>query len=104
MSYVENRKIHDADSHVMEMPDKILEFMSKKHLDEFKPYVHKKDLAWVSKMEALHDDPEYRSGAEAEIMLRRGHAALGGLSQRRPSSYARLPRFRESTGVHLRCA
>ena len=27
MAYIENRTVHDADSHVMEMPDKILEYL-----------------------------------------------------------------------------
>lgn len=28
-------------------------------------------------MQVLHDEAEYRKGAEAKIMLRRGYAALG---------------------------
>ena len=43
MAYVENRTIHDADSHVMEFPETIGEFMSKEHLDEFKPYMRSRD-------------------------------------------------------------
>ena len=77
MAYVENRTIHDADSHVMEFPDAIYEFISKKHQAEFKPYMKSRDAAWIEKMQALHDDPEFRAGAEREIMLRRGHEALG---------------------------
>ncbi len=77
MAYVENRTIHDADSHVMEFPETIGEFMSKKHLDEFKPFMKLRDEDWVQEMKALQDDPEYFSGAEREIMLRRGHTALG---------------------------
>ena len=47
MAYVENRTIHDADSHVMEFPETIGEFMSKEHLDEFKPYKRSRDEDWV---------------------------------------------------------
>lgn len=77
MAYVQNRTIHDADSHVMEFPDKIGEFISSKYRDEFRPYMRSRDNAWIQEMKALHDDPEYLAGAEEEVMLRRGHAALG---------------------------
>ncbi len=77
MAYVANRTIHDADSHVMEFPDTICEFFSAKHLEAFKPHVHNRDSKWVRETEALHDDPKFRAGAEAEIMLRRNHHALG---------------------------
>ena len=77
MAYVENRTIHDADSHVMEFPETIGEFMSSKYLEEFKPFMRNRDSAWIAEMKALHDDPEYLAGAEKEIMLRRGHNALG---------------------------
>jgi uncharacterized protein len=77
MAYVENRTIHDADSHVMEFPETIGEFMSKKHFDQFKPFMRSRDKDWVNQMKALQDDPAYCSGAEREIMLRRGHMALG---------------------------
>ena len=30
MAYVENRTIHDADAHVMEFPEKIVEYISEK--------------------------------------------------------------------------
>ena len=77
MAYVENRTIHDADSHVMEFPETIGEFMSKEHLDQFKPFMRSRDKDWVNQMKALQNDPEYCSAAEREIMLRRGHMALG---------------------------
>ncbi|MEM9623724.1 MAG: amidohydrolase family protein, partial [Pseudomonadota bacterium] len=77
MAYVENRVVHDADAHVMEFPDKIGEFFARKHLDEFKPYMRQRDEAWIAEMRGLHDDPAYQAGAEQEVMLRRGHHALG---------------------------
>jgi len=77
VAYVENRTIHDADSHVMEFPDKIGEFVSNKYRDDFMPYMRSRDEAWIREMKALHDDPDYLAGAENEIMLRRGHTALG---------------------------
>lgn len=77
MAYVNNRTIHDADAHVMEFPDKIVEFISSKYREEFRPFLQKRDQSWIENMKALHNDPEYRAGAEREIMLRRGHTALG---------------------------
>ena len=77
MPYAENRSIHDADSHVMELPEKITEFMPSRVQKAFKPYMTKREPGWVEKMLALHEDPDFRAGAEQEIMLRRGHHALG---------------------------
>ncbi|MDA1076808.1 MAG: amidohydrolase family protein [Proteobacteria bacterium] len=77
MTYAGNRTIHDADSHVMEFPERIGEFVSRKYLDDFKPYMRKRDQAWIEEMKALHDDPAFLAGAEEEVMLRRGHKASG---------------------------
>ena len=77
MPYVENRTIHDADSHVMEFPEKITEFMPSRVRAAFQPYMTRREKSWSEDILALHDDPEFRAGAEGEIMLRRGHHALG---------------------------
>ena len=77
MPYVENRTIHDADSHVMEFPEKITEFMSSGVREDFRPYIRARDATWIRDMKALNEDQEYLAGAEANIMLRRGHGALG---------------------------
>ena len=77
MAYVENRTIHDADAHVMEFPEKIVEYISEKFKSDFKPHIRSRDQSWVDETTALHDDPEFKAGAEAEIMTRRGHEALG---------------------------
>ncbi len=77
MPYVENRTIHDADSHVMEFPDKIVEYIAAGFQDDFAPYVREQDPDVAEEILRLHDDPEYLAGAEDEIMLRRGKYALG---------------------------
>jgi predicted TIM-barrel fold metal-dependent hydrolase len=61
----------------MELPSTIGEFFAAKHLEEFTPYMKKRDETWVKETRAKHDDPEFRAGAEAAIMLRRNHDALG---------------------------
>jgi predicted TIM-barrel fold metal-dependent hydrolase len=77
MAYVENRTVHDADSHVMEFPDTIVEFIESKYQQQFQPYMRVREQSWIDEMKTLHSDAEFRAGAEAQIMLRRGHHALG---------------------------
>ena len=77
MPYVENRTIHDADSHVMEFPEKISEYISARFKDDFAPYIRQQDPDFAKEILRLHDDPDYLAGAEDEIMLRRGKYALG---------------------------
>ena len=81
MPYVENRTIHDADSHVMEFPDTICEFIEAKFQQQFQPFMRQQDQSWIDEIKALHRDPEFRSGAEEEIMLRRGHQAIGAFAK-----------------------
>ena len=79
MPYVENRTIHDADSHVMELPTKIVEYFEASYLEEFSAHTNKavtvtKDLEDVVKK---HDDPVFRAEDEAQLLLRKNHLALG---------------------------
>jgi predicted TIM-barrel fold metal-dependent hydrolase len=91
MPYVEGRTIHDADSHVMEFPETIGEYISTKHLEAFRPYMRQRDQAWMKEIRALHDDPKYLADAEQEIMLRRGHNALGAFRKEdRPATLDHL--------------
>jgi len=89
MAYVEGRTVHDADSHVMEMPDKILEYLEPSYREEFISEANKavtvtQDLAAA---EAKQDDPEFRAGDEAELLQRKNHLALGAYrNQDRPKT------------------
>ena len=89
MAYIENRTVHDADSHVMEMPDKILEYLEPSYRKEFISEANKavtvtQDLAAA---EAKQDDPEFRAGDEAELLQRKNHLALGAYrNQDRPKT------------------
>ena len=79
MAYIENRTVHDADSHVMEMPDKILEYLEPSYREEFISEANKavtvtRDLAAA---EAKQNDPEFRASDEAELLQRKNHLALG---------------------------
>jgi len=81
MPYVENRIVHDADSHLMELSDCLDDFFDPKfrtRYDELpKLKAWPRDGKLVTKSRALHDDPEFRAGADANILLRKNYEALG---------------------------
>lgn len=81
MPYVEGRIIHDADSHLMELPDCLDDYFDKPMLARYHAlpiFQHKlKPDGWAAKARAQHEDPEFRAGAEANILLRKNQSALG---------------------------
>lgn len=81
MPYVENRIVHDADSHLMELTDCLDDFFDPKfraRYDELpKLKAWPRDGKLVTKSRALHDDPEFRAGADTNILLRKNYEALG---------------------------
>lgn len=79
MAYVEGQTIHDADSHIMELPGALNSFIDPKYRSAFveKTSAGSKLFEYFANAAAQHDDPEFRAGAEANILLRKNHAALG---------------------------
>ncbi|HZZ90497.1 MAG TPA: amidohydrolase family protein [Caulobacteraceae bacterium] len=82
MPYVEGRIIHDADSHLMELPDCLDPYFSRPMLARYHAlpiFAHKQKGApgWVEQARAQHEDPAFRAGAEANILLRKNQQALG---------------------------
>src|SRR5436190_6158622 len=79
MAYVEGQTVHDADSHIMELPGTINRYLDPKYRDEFAQKTGRGDASthWSTKTQAKHDDPEFRAGAEANILLRKNYEALG---------------------------
>src|SRR5271165_7343880 len=81
MPYVENRIIHDADSHLMELADCLDDFLDPKFRAAYdalpKLKAWPRDGEWVKKARALQDDPEFRAGDAANLMLRKNYTALG---------------------------
>lgn len=79
MAYVENRTVHDADSHVMELPTKIVEYLESRYHDDFVAAANKSiEVPEVlARSAAKHDDPEFRAGDEENLLLRKNHLALG---------------------------
>ena len=78
MAYVEGRTIHDADSHVMELPGTINEYIDDKFRDAFVARAKTDEQpGWVESAVAMHDDPGFRAGDEENILLRKNYQALG---------------------------
>jgi predicted TIM-barrel fold metal-dependent hydrolase len=79
MAYVEGQTIHDADSHIMELPGALRGFIDPKYRSAFieKTGDESRLFEVMANAAAQHDDPEFRAGAEANILLRKNHAALG---------------------------
>jgi predicted TIM-barrel fold metal-dependent hydrolase len=89
MAYIENQTVHDADSHVMEMPDKIIEYLEADYHDDFIAKANKslEVPPLLAETAAKHDDAEFRAGDEANLMLRKNHLALGAFrNQDRPQT------------------
>jgi uncharacterized protein len=80
MPYIEGRIVHDADSHMMEVPGFYEPFVDPKIRDAVKPWIwpgSEKSHAWFEKLARKHEDEEFRRDAVAEIMGRKNFEALG---------------------------
>src|SRR5690349_9888349 len=79
MAYVEGQTVHDADSHIMELPGTINRYIAPKFRDDFVAKTGRKDVLpeWFAKAAEKARDPEFRAGAEANILLRKNYEALG---------------------------
>jgi predicted TIM-barrel fold metal-dependent hydrolase len=89
MAYVEGQTVHDADSHIMELPGTIHRYLDPRVRDDFIAKTGKKDVLpeWFAKAADKHADPEFRAGAEANILLRKNYEALGAFrAEDRPAT------------------
>jgi uncharacterized protein len=81
MPYVENRVVHDADSHLMELPDALDEFLEAEFRARYDalPKLQKlpRDADYVKHARTLQDDPAFRRSAADNILLRKNYEALG---------------------------
>ena len=75
MPYIEGRVVHDADSHIMEVPGWLDEFAPARVRDAFNARMRggQEQRAVV----ARHDDPAYRARDADEIMARKNYHATG---------------------------
>ena len=79
MPYINNRIVHDADSHTMELPDWYDEFGTERVKEVFRKRFTKSQVGSLESMEALpglHKKSEYRELNEKEIMIRKNYHAL----------------------------
>jgi predicted TIM-barrel fold metal-dependent hydrolase len=93
MPYVEGQTIHDADSHIMELPGTINRYIDPKFREGFVAKTGRKDVLpeWFAKAAAQQEDPEFRAGAEANILLRKNYDALGAFrAEDRPATLDHL--------------
>jgi uncharacterized protein len=89
MPYVEGQTVHDADSHVMELPGTVNRYIDPKFRDAFVEKTGRKDVLpeWFAKAAEKQLDPEFRAGAEANILLRKNYEALGAFrAEDRPAT------------------
>ena len=79
MPYVEGQTVHDADSHIMELPGTINRYIDPRFRAAFAEKTGRGDESphWSQKAQAQHEDAEFRAGAEANILLRKNYEALG---------------------------
>ncbi|MDR3513318.1 MAG: amidohydrolase family protein [Caulobacteraceae bacterium] len=81
MAYVENRIVHDADSHLMELDDCLDDYIEARFKDRYHAlgYYRRKvgDRGWAEGARRVQADPAFRAEADANILLRKNYQALG---------------------------
>ena len=77
MAYIENRVVHDADSHIMELPHWLDEFGTAETAGAFNARFSRGYTATLEALAAEHEQPSYAARDPAQIMLHKNHAALG---------------------------
>src|SRR5271155_1955145 len=95
MPYVENRVVHDADSHLMELPDSLDEYLEAKYRPRYdalpKLANQPRNADFAVRARAQQDDPVFRTGADENILLRKNYDALGSFRrQDRPRALDQL--------------
>jgi predicted TIM-barrel fold metal-dependent hydrolase len=92
--YASGRVIHDADSHLMELPDSLEPYIDPAFLAAYRdlPKVRKaREQAYVEQARLRHADASFREAADANIMLRKNYDALGSfLKSDRPRALDQL--------------
>jgi predicted TIM-barrel fold metal-dependent hydrolase len=82
MPYVTGQTIHDADSHVMELPHQILEYVESSHRQGLLEAIPMYDEKWLAEVQRKQSDPSFLQDEEAQLMLRKGHECVGAFSSR----------------------
>jgi predicted TIM-barrel fold metal-dependent hydrolase len=93
MPYATGRIIHDADSHLMELPDVLDAYLDPKYRAAYDalPKLSKREDSYVDRARAQHRDAAFRESADANIMLRKNYEAMGAfLNADRPRALDQL--------------
>jgi len=81
MAYVEDRVVHDADSHLMELDDCLDDFIEARFKDRYHAltYFQRKvgERAWAREARRIQADPAFRAEEDAHILLRKNYQAMG---------------------------
>jgi uncharacterized protein len=81
MPYVENRIVHDADSHLMELPDALDDYLDATLRAKYdalpKLRTQPRNADYVERARTQQSDPDFREGADENILLRKNYEALG---------------------------
>jgi predicted TIM-barrel fold metal-dependent hydrolase len=85
MPYVENQIVHDADSHLMELPDCLDDYFDPRFRGAYHAlasYQHKLGApGWADKARALQRDAEFRAGGPENLLLRKNYQAMGAFER-----------------------
>jgi len=82
MPYVEGQTVHDADSHVMELPGTLEGYISPAFRDKLAAKLATgSGVGGILAAKALQQDPVFRAGAEANLLLRKNYEALGAFEK-----------------------
>ena len=84
MPYIENRIVHDADAHTMELPNWYDEFGSKKVQEAFRErFKGSKGLAhtYFEDIAEVHKQKSYQDSNEKNLMIRKNYDALGSFDK-----------------------
>ena len=88
MPYVEGETIHDADSHVMELPGTIEAYADPAWRERIHEAIKPKgDQGWVDKAREMHRDPTFRGEVEQNLLASKNYKAMGAfLNADRPAA------------------
>ncbi len=81
MPYVQGRIVHDADSHLMELPDCLDDWFDPRLRDAFHALpAYRRKLGkpgWTDEVLRQREDLAFRAGEDDELLLRKNYQALG---------------------------
>ncbi|MSP43028.1 MAG: amidohydrolase [Alphaproteobacteria bacterium] len=86
MPYIEGETIHDADSHVMELPGTLERYADPAFRAAIAAQDQRQDVAqlqrhgddsWPLEMQRLHDEADFRAGFEEHLLVRKNYQATG---------------------------